>query len=406
MSDELDEYEDGVERDEAEAAEVDEEARAVRRRIEKSPTDPPSRTRHRSTRHAHGCWVPGEGDGDVDVEEMEEAGPLLDDPEKNHRSYDAPSTILMAVTAGSEADEDSAAAISRTSTTGIVCAPRRRSRPRSRPRRAVPLIVAASVRRSGRRVVGSTDMPLGGSCVALPAEPRSASGSVRTRLRHAFITAALDAGVPLRDVQEAASHADRRTTMRYNRGRQSLDRHATYIRRHLRRRRLPLTTHLCPAFGATSHTGGTERRTVEHRSRPLQHRARHRRRRRSRLGVECPLSPRVLVHRYRRPHDRVLVRWLCALRGLHHAGYRAVRPRWDAGLMSAALTVGITCRVGHMGVSRVARPDRRRGSRSTCIGDLLGRARGWSSARQDRVIVAPDRRRRLTGSAVTIPLTS
>jgi integrase/recombinase XerD len=30
-------------------------------------------------------------------------------------------------------------------------------------------------------------------------------------LRHAFITAALDAGVPLRDVQEAASHADPRT---------------------------------------------------------------------------------------------------------------------------------------------------------------------------------------------------
>jgi integrase/recombinase XerD len=34
-------------------------------------------------------------------------------------------------------------------------------------------------------------------------------------LRHAFITAALDAGVTLRDVQEAASHADPRTTMRY-----------------------------------------------------------------------------------------------------------------------------------------------------------------------------------------------
>ncbi len=33
-------------------------------------------------------------------------------------------------------------------------------------------------------------------------------------LRHAFITAALDAGVPLRDVQEAASHADPRTTTR------------------------------------------------------------------------------------------------------------------------------------------------------------------------------------------------
>ena len=48
-------------------------------------------------------------------------------------------------------------------------------------------------------------------------------------LRHSFITAALDAGVPLRDVQEAASHADPRTTIRYDRGRGSLDRHATYI---------------------------------------------------------------------------------------------------------------------------------------------------------------------------------
>ena len=48
-------------------------------------------------------------------------------------------------------------------------------------------------------------------------------------LRHSFITCALDAGVALRDVQEAASHADPRTTMRYDRGRGSLDRHATYI---------------------------------------------------------------------------------------------------------------------------------------------------------------------------------
>jgi integrase/recombinase XerD len=39
----------------------------------------------------------------------------------------------------------------------------------------------------------------------------------------------LDAGVPLRDVQEAASHADPRTTMMYDRARGSLDRHATYI---------------------------------------------------------------------------------------------------------------------------------------------------------------------------------
>ncbi len=65
---------------------------------------------------------------------------------------------------------------------------------------------------------------------------RSRLTATRTRLhtasadrRHTFITAALDAGVPLRDVQEAASHADPRTTMRYDRARTSLDRHATYI---------------------------------------------------------------------------------------------------------------------------------------------------------------------------------
>jgi integrase/recombinase XerD len=48
-------------------------------------------------------------------------------------------------------------------------------------------------------------------------------------LRHSFIIAALDAGVALRDVQEAASHADPRTTTRYDRGRRSLDCHATYV---------------------------------------------------------------------------------------------------------------------------------------------------------------------------------
>ena len=48
-------------------------------------------------------------------------------------------------------------------------------------------------------------------------------------LRHAFITAALDAGVPLRDVQIAARHADPRTTTRYDRARNNLDRHASYI---------------------------------------------------------------------------------------------------------------------------------------------------------------------------------
>jgi Asp-tRNA(Asn)/Glu-tRNA(Gln) amidotransferase C subunit len=44
-----------------------------------------------------------------------------------------------------------------------------------------------------------------------------------------MLSTSFDAGVPLRDVQEAASHADPRTTMRYDRARTSLDRHATYI---------------------------------------------------------------------------------------------------------------------------------------------------------------------------------
>lgn len=48
-------------------------------------------------------------------------------------------------------------------------------------------------------------------------------------MRHSFITAALDAGVPLRDVQHAARHADPRTTSYYDHGRKSLDAHATYI---------------------------------------------------------------------------------------------------------------------------------------------------------------------------------
>lgn len=48
-------------------------------------------------------------------------------------------------------------------------------------------------------------------------------------LRHAAITAALDAGVPLRDAQVFARHSDPRITSRYDRSRLNLDRHAAYI---------------------------------------------------------------------------------------------------------------------------------------------------------------------------------
>ena len=85
-----------------------------------------------------------------------------------------------------------------------------------------PVFLAADGRRLDRhgagRIVRRAARRAG---ITKPAGPHT--------LRHTFITAALDAGVSLRDVQEAASHADPRTTMRYDRARGSLDRHATYI---------------------------------------------------------------------------------------------------------------------------------------------------------------------------------
>jgi hypothetical protein len=47
---------------------------------------------------------------------------------------------------------------------------------------------------------------------------------VRTSLATSF-----DAGVPLREVQLAARHADPRTTTVYDRRRQDFDRHAAYV---------------------------------------------------------------------------------------------------------------------------------------------------------------------------------
>src|SRR5918995_3383028 len=50
-------------------------------------------------------------------------------------------------------------------------------------------------------------------------------------LRHAAITNALDAGVPLRDAQILARHADPRTTEHYDRARGNLDRHGVHSSR-------------------------------------------------------------------------------------------------------------------------------------------------------------------------------
>jgi integrase/recombinase XerD len=48
-------------------------------------------------------------------------------------------------------------------------------------------------------------------------------------LRHTFVTTMVDACVDLRDVQIAARHADPRSTMRYDRAGNNLDRHPKYI---------------------------------------------------------------------------------------------------------------------------------------------------------------------------------
>ena len=59
---------------------------------------------------------------------------------------------------------------------------------------------------------------------------RAGLAVVHPHMLHAgFIMAALDAGVPLRDVQIAARHADPRTTTIYDRRRENFDRHAAYV---------------------------------------------------------------------------------------------------------------------------------------------------------------------------------
>jgi integrase/recombinase XerD len=78
------------------------------------------------------------------------------------------------------------------------------SSPAGRRRTDGPVFLATDGRRLDRhgagRIVRKVARRAG---IAKAVTPRT--------LRHAFITAALDAGVPQRDVQEAASHADPRT---------------------------------------------------------------------------------------------------------------------------------------------------------------------------------------------------
>jgi hypothetical protein len=118
--------------------------------------------------------------------------------------------------------------------------------PRSRARAAQnahdhghPIIVVSNAtlpcpRSPGRRRLRTA----GDGPTACCREPRSRPDSAlcaqirstnRVPERAAFIMAALDAGVPLRDVRIAARHADPRSTTIYDRRRQHFDRHAAYV---------------------------------------------------------------------------------------------------------------------------------------------------------------------------------
>lgn len=66
-----------------------------------------------------------------------------------------------------------------------------------------------------------------GAAAGLPADLTARIGP--HAMRHAYATLALDAGASLRDLQDAMGHADPRTTRRYDRARNSLDRSPGYV---------------------------------------------------------------------------------------------------------------------------------------------------------------------------------
>ncbi len=102
------------------------------------------------------------------------------------------------------------------------------------PRVARSVDQATAERTTGHLLRSSTGAPMDRSCAARMVRRICKRAGIDKHitplsLRHSFITAALDAGVPLRDVQIAARHADPRTTTRYDRARENLDRYASYI---------------------------------------------------------------------------------------------------------------------------------------------------------------------------------
>ena len=80
MSDELDAYEDGAERAEAREDELERELELADAANLGDSAEEQDETRFDETRLAYSGVE--EGDGDVDVQELEETGARLDDPER------------------------------------------------------------------------------------------------------------------------------------------------------------------------------------------------------------------------------------------------------------------------------------------------------------------------------------
>jgi integrase/recombinase XerD len=94
---------------------------------------------------------------------------------------------------------------------------------------------AIGERMSGPILLNQVGKPMDGQAQARALKRIAKTGGVRTTrmhphmLRHTFVTTMLDAGVDIRDAEIAARHADPRTTTRYDRARENLDRHGNYI---------------------------------------------------------------------------------------------------------------------------------------------------------------------------------
>ena len=83
-----------------------------------------------------------------------------------------------------------------------------------------PLLVTSTGERLTRQHAGKLIKRMGEQIGILDLHPHA--------LRHGFVTLSLDEGASLRDVHDPARHADPRTTRRYDKNRNSLNRHPTH----------------------------------------------------------------------------------------------------------------------------------------------------------------------------------